>query len=279
MNGDTRMPLETIELLKGREQFWSPASLAKNKVFCGDDGSEDGYLHLFGGIEEIAYGFMVMKEAVQPGSVTEPLEDSIVSLAPVLKSTGGVLTGLHSDAKSEHGGRFNRELTEGGFGCKKVAAQAAISQLLSDERADVIAISQRLAPELFENERDEASALAIARAHGALAERPGIFGDPRALATKAARAGVEIQVLDREHDPQSIGIVNFARETTLNSKSAMRAGKPAYAPDMWVATEVMDNLHHLYPYDKRAWLRQVLMSSVATFIALGITPDKIFARR
>jgi hypothetical protein len=279
MDGEVTMAAVATDVLLDREQFWAPASLADTEMFCGDDGSEDGYLHAFGGLEEVVYGLQVMKEATQPGSVTETLEQSIVSFAPIIKSTGGLKAGLHSDFNNEGGEQFKADKQDGGLGCAKVAKQRDISKLLSDERVEVTQISKRLAPELFENEQDEISAETIANAHGALAARDEIWGSARAVAAAAAKKGVKIQVLDREHSPESAGIMNFKEGTTFQSKSAMESGKPAYSVDIWATDETFDNLRHLYPYDKRSLSRYVVMSSVATFMALGVAPDQIVARR
>lgn len=275
---ETRMLTQATDALKEREQFFAPASLKNNEVFCGDDRSEDDDLHLFGGsVHNVAVTLDALKEVTEPGSVTEPLEKTLPALATVVAEVGKLHGGIHSDEGNEGDSHFHAERTEGGLGCKKIAAQTAVSELIATQREKVINISSRLAPELFESEEDLANAAAIADAHGRLAERTDYHSDGRKLAI-AVSSVVPVKVLPGQHNPEAVGIVVFEPGIKFASLSAMKAGEPAYTHDIWALSQAIDNIRHLYPYDKNMFLRANLMDTVATMLALGIPEDKIFRR-
>jgi len=272
---------QTEQQETAREQFYVPVSLQHNKVFCGDErapiGFDEDFIHVFGGALNIPYNFMVLKEAAQPGSVTDSFTDETASLVPVVNEAAEAQFGVHSDTSAEHGDHFHADQQGGKIGCGYGELRAPISAGIAEHRADILAEAKTLRPELFQAEEDTAFGEAVITAHGRLAERQTCFQDGgRAVVLAAIEKGSPVMLVQGAHVGKD-GIINLRRNTSLRSGEALAANLAAYNQDSWAVEDAFDKISHLYPYDKRHFQIATLIDTIGTMRALGV--ENIETRR
>lgn len=280
MHGES-MAQQTGEALAVREQFFELGQLTDN-LFCGDERPSDeseAYLSLFGAVTNIPYNAEVLKEASEPGSVTDPFDQTVMSHVPVIMEDGGLPNaGVHSDthAEGEHATGINTEKTDGDVGCGYDKLRGPISQLIVERADEIIDLAKQKRPELFTSDEDTVHARNIIAAHGRIAEREGILPSGRDIVLKAMEAGAKGMVVRGPHVGK-VGIINLRKSTKFNTTAAFAAELPAYCHDQWVALEAFDKLSHLYPYDSREVDLAETIDTIGTMLALGV--EEIEVRR
>ncbi len=267
------VPVDQDEIMHEMEQFYVPASLEENDVFCGDErepaGVTEPYIHWFGGILKPVYNLAILKEATQPSSVTDTFEDRVRSTIPVLRDVAKVNPGVHSDDTCEAGDQLDIDKTDGDVGCGYADKRAGISQLIAQTGTDIISDAMTLQPELFESAQDFEHAKMVVRAHASLAERETFFTSGRKVVLTAVEQGSKSMVVKGAHVGET-GVINRDPASTIDSGEAFKAGLPTYNQDAGLLEQVYDRIHHLYPYDKRLVQIAELIDTIGTMRALGV---------
>jgi hypothetical protein len=279
MNGTENMQ-DNDEIMRSRELFMVPVSLDENEVFCGDDrpADIDIYIHMFGGALNTAYGFVIMKEISEPGSVSDTFEDEVHSVVPVILHVAKVNAGVHSDQHTEQGSTLKTAEIDGDIGCAYALKRREISGGIFQDGDLLIGQLEQLRPELLESEADRAFASSVVAAHGRLAKRDGFFTSGRRVALAAASEGAPTTTVTGEHAANSKGIINLEPNTSLHTRLAQEASLPAYMEDSWAVKEINDRLRSLYPYDSRQQEIAEAIDTLGTMRALGLKPEDITVR-
>ncbi|MEI9913967.1 MAG: hypothetical protein WDN66_03110 [Candidatus Saccharibacteria bacterium] len=77
-------------------------------------------------------------------------------------------------------------------------------------------------------------------------------------------------VVDGQHEQDSIGIINWDVNSTLDTAKSNRAGLPAYNHDSWSIQQALASLDSLYPFDPNEMAIVDTMTAVATMKLLGV---------
>jgi hypothetical protein len=268
------------EILEDREQFFNPqVSLDTHQVFCADKRGIIGlsdYVHILGGSLNAPYNLLVLKETDRPASVDQPLGDFAGSLVPVMRAKD-VVTGVHSDRKTEQGGHIRLDRPEGPVGCVYAQQRGVISRLIRDNILEFIDVASTLRAELFTDPPDRTFARAVGAAHGRLAERQGILPGGRSAVLDAASKGAATGVVDGETNAKTVGIINLAGGSYRSAK-ALEAGLPAYVQDTWASEKIFERLKGLYPGSTRHALIAEIIDTIGALRALGVAYEDIAVR-
>lgn len=268
-NEGVAMPKDSVDLIADYEQFYGNVDLKTAEIYCGDDRSRDTDINLFGGAGNVPYTLMVLQEEAQTGSVEQKVDEAVASLVPVLKEKG-IRVGVHSDEGHEPTSATEIDpVSNEGLGCKWLEARQAVSEVAASNVDKIITILEREDPGTYANDHTRARVQAICAAHGRLAER-NIHVPGRKIAAKAMEKGAPSIVLGGDHYKESDGFLNKRMGTTFHSEQAAAAGKPAYDHDSWAAKASFDEIHDLYPYDKKDFEIANDIDAVATLLALGV---------
>jgi hypothetical protein len=266
------------EVLRERERFYVSATL-EDYLFCGDDRTKEALLSLFGGVLNISYNQQVLQEAVHPGSVNKPFDQTAREQTILIINKGGLPNaGVHSDtgAEGEHAHDIDVSKADGKVGCGYAELRGSISSLIVERADEIMELARTLRPELFATDQDEAQTRRLIAAHGRIAGRSSILPPGRQIVLSAKEAGAHSMVVDGPHTSKT-GIINLRKNTKMDKTAAANAGLPTYTHDEWVALEVFDNLHDFFPYDKRMFDQGETIDTIGTMLALGV--EEIAVRR
>ncbi len=269
-------PVDQDEIVKGREQFYVPASLESNDVNCSDEREPVGveepyvYIHWFGGVLKPVYNLAVIKEVTEPGSVQDTFEQRVRSTVPVLRDVAGISAGVHTDEACEGDAKMDTARVDGDVGCGYALKRQDISGLIVARRTAVIADAMSLQPELFQSSQDMTYANEVVDAHKRLSERESFFTTGRKVVLSAVELGAKPMVVRGEHIGDT-GIINTDPDTTIMSDQAFKAGMPVYNQDSGSLNQAYDRIRHIYPYDRRLQQIAELIDTIGTMRALGVT--------
>lgn len=257
------------ETVASREHLFVSADIYNDPINCGDDRKStiDKFIHMFGGVLFVSYTSAVMQEIEQPGSV-ENLPDLTQQVTNYLKSNGIKGIGVHSDVSAEHDSNLHTDKPDGPVGCGFAAKRGVISQLISENRDEIIEQASQLIPELFIEESAYSYAHQAADAHHRLSERAEkAIGDGRKLVLSACESGAETAVVTGEHVATD-GIINTRHDTTFDTNTATAEGLPAYNHNLWASNALIEMLPS-QPDRTQAAIAS-LIDIIGTMRALGV---------
>lgn len=280
----TSMPINQTpeQILNPREVFFESASLDKHQIFCGDERPplyDDMFIHVFGGVLNPVYKYMILREMAEPGSVQTSFADEAAAMTPIIRDVAEVNPGVHSDTHAEDDNEFHADKTDGPVGCGFAGKRQAISRHIADNRESILRRLQELYPELMGDETGIAIASAVIDAHDRLAGREQVFASGgRSVVLAAANAGASTMLVDGEHIGRE-GIINEVEDSSMDSRTAAEAGLPAYTHDKWATKEIDSRLQGQYPFDPREEEIADIIDTIGTMNALNVPLENIVRRR
>lgn len=263
---------EVNEIVRSREQFFKPASLADSSIFCGDERRaliNYVYLHVFGGVTNAAYNREILARVTGQDDLAQTFQAATADMAAEFQQLS-IKAGVHSDTHSEKTSAIALD-GDDPLGCGYIKLRQIISRQIAADPAKIVAEAERLRPELFKDPADTAFAHDVVKGHGLLAQNEAFFADgSRPVAKAAITEGVPTMLVDGDHVAEA-GIINLRADTTIDSNEAYENNLPAYVHDAWVGEAVAPRLSKTKQYGQQQWQIAELIDTIGVMWALGVT--------
>jgi hypothetical protein len=264
---------ELSTLPETRERFYHAVeSIRSLPIFCGDERLplvDYPYLHVFGGVANPAYNSRVLEVANGQATANATFKEDVSSAAMILRAND-IQAGVHSDTHSE---KTDQMSTEGDdpIGCGYIKLRRNISQLIAENRADIVQTAIQLRPELFADSDNITYAHRVAEAHEVLASDDAYFGSSsRQVAAAAIDEGAPSMLVGGDHSGLT-GMINYLENTTFDTSDALNSDMPTYDHDTWAAQQML-NLIPTAQISSTSLQRETadLIDAIGTMRALGV---------